>query len=59
MTTDENDVYGQFMEYVRNDHPLWLVTKPDEDDSGIKAVLNDSYEFVTEDDYACYYRLKQ
>lgn len=59
MTTDENDVYGQFIEYVRTDHPLWLVTKPDEDDSGIKAVLNDSYEFFTKDDYACYYRLKQ
>ena len=59
MTTDENDVYGQFMEYVQSEHPLWLITKPDEDDSGIKAVLDDSYTFVTEDDYACYYRLNQ
>lgn len=59
MTTDENDVYGQFMDYVQSERPLWLVTKPDEDDSGIKAVLDDSYTFVTEDDYACYYRLNQ
>lgn len=59
MTTDENDVYGQFMEYVRNEHPLWLITKPDEDDSGIKAVLESAYSLVTTDDYACYYRLNQ
>ena len=59
MTTDENDVYGQFMEYVRSEHPLWLITKPDEDDAGITAVLEESYTLVTADDYACYYRLNQ
>ena len=59
MTTDENDAYGQFLDFVKGEHPLWLITKPDEDDSGIKDILESAYSLVTTDDYACYYRLKQ
>ncbi len=57
MTTEENDVYGQFLDYVQQERPLWLITKPDEEDSGIRALLQSSYSLVITDDYACYYRL--
>ena len=59
MTTDENDIYGQFMDYVRHEQPLWIVTRPEEDDSEIKSILDSSYTLVTTDDYAYYYRLNQ
>lgn len=58
MTTENRDVYGQFVDYVLNEHPLWIVTKTDETDSTMLQILSDEYILKTQDDYCKYYRLR-
>ncbi len=58
MTSEKRDVYGEFIEYLLTEHPLWLVTRADEHDGIITAVL-DKYTLVTSDDYYSYYRYKE
>lgn len=58
MTTEQRNVYGEFLEYVKNDEPLWIVTNVGETDQGIISAL-ENYTLVTQDDYYQYYRLIQ
>lgn len=56
MTTDERNVYGDFLSYVKETPPTWIVINVGETDEGILAVL-ESYTPVVRDDYCVYYRL--
>lgn len=55
-TTDELNVYGEFIVYLKTEHPLWLITKCEETDSEILSIISDNYDLITKDDYNCYYR---
>ena len=55
-TTPHLDVYGEFLEFLETEHPLWIITRVNVDDQTVMQVLEDDYELVTENDYACYYR---
>lgn len=55
MTTENRDVYGEFIDYASEEHPLWIVINSSEKDKGIVTVL-ENYELVTSDDYYQYYR---
>lgn len=55
-TTEHLDVYGEFIEFVKSEHPLWLLTKTDIDDEVVLQIINENYELQEENDYACFYR---
>ena len=55
-TTSQLDVYGETLDYMRTQHPAWLITRNDMNDPEVKIILSDDYELVTQNDYACYYR---
>lgn len=56
MTTEKRDVYGEFLDYVKETPPTWIVLNIGETDDGILDAL-ESYTQVTSDDYYVYYRL--
>lgn len=55
-STSHTDVYGEFVQYVKTEHPLWIVTKPTMDDKGMKDILSAQYELKEKNDFACFYR---
>lgn len=57
MTSEERDVYGEFIEYAKTQHPLWIVINKDEQDKGIISVLHE-YELITCDNNYKYFRYK-
>ncbi len=57
-TTEQRNVYGEFLEYVKNDEPLWIVTNVGEDDREMLNLL-ENYTIVVQDDYYTYYRLNK
>lgn len=52
------DVYGDTLNYITSEHPLWLITKTEtkSKDESLSAVINEYYELQEENDYACFYR---
>lgn len=55
-TTSNLDVYGEFLNYVDNEHPLWLITRTKMDDEELNDIIDGNYELQEENDYACFYR---
>lgn len=58
MTTDIRDVNGECIEYMANEHPLWIITTSDEQDDNVISVLVD-YTLAASDDNYNYYRYKE
>lgn len=55
-TTEDNDVLGDFVHYVRSMHPKWVIApKKMEQEDAVKQVLDAEYTLITEGDYG-YYR---
>ncbi|MBD5531504.1 MAG: hypothetical protein HDQ98_04770 [Lachnospiraceae bacterium] len=46
-----------FLAYVREESPLWLVSEKDTNNMELKTILLESYQLIWEDDYAEYYHL--
>lgn len=46
-----------FLEYVRDEQPLWLVSEKDTNNTELKNIFAESYELIWKDDYAEYYYL--
>ncbi len=55
-TTSTLDVYGEFMGYVKTEHPMWLITGTDMNDETLLNIIDEDYELQEENDYACFYR---
>lgn len=58
MTSEKRDVYGEFIECVSSEHPLWIITRKYETDENIVSVLDD-YSLAISDDFYNYYRYKE
>lgn len=51
-------VVPDFMEWVRSEQPLWVLTTPGEDSPELAAILQQSYEVSHENELLICYRLK-
>lgn len=58
MTTDKRDVYKEFMLYVINEHPLWVIVSNGEKDKILDEILNNNYSCKLSDAAYLYYRYK-
>lgn len=56
MTTDKVNANREFMLYVYNEHPLWVITKADEDGKTLRKILSAYYTPAYTDDYYAVYR---
>lgn len=56
MTTDKVNVDGEFLNYVAEDHPMWVIIPTDENSEGIRNVLAKEYSCELSDDVYSYYR---
>lgn len=56
---EQNDeqIMEDFLEYVRDEQPLWLVSEKDTNNTELKNIFAESYELIWKDDYAEYYYL--
>jgi uncharacterized membrane protein YhaH (DUF805 family) len=55
-TSEKVDVNGEFLRYVYEEHPLWVVIPADEEGKGIHSVLSEGYVNVYADDLYSLYR---
>lgn len=56
MTTEKVNVYQEFMRYLTNEHPLWVVTYDGEKDLTINKILEKNYSCKLSDGIYSYYR---
>ena len=55
MTTDKVDVNGDFLNNLRNNHPLWVIIPVDDDNEEIWKILKSRYQCEYSDDkYSCF-----
>ena len=58
MTTEIVNVNREFMRYVSEEHPLWVVISPDEENKTIHSILDTAYIGKWSDEVYSYYRYK-
>lgn len=58
MTTKKLNVYKEFMLYVINEHPLWVIVPVDEKDKTLDEILKNDYSCKLSDSAYLYYRCK-
>ena len=58
MTTEKVNVNREFMRYVSEEHPLWVVISPDEENKTIHSILDTAYICKWSDEVYSYYRYK-
>ena len=56
MTTEKVNVYREFMRFVWEEHPLWVVIRADEEDKTIRSILDVDYTCKWSDEAFSYYR---
>lgn len=56
MTTEKVNVNREFMRYVSEEHPLWVVISADEDNKTIRKILDAAYTCKWSDEAYSYYR---
>ena len=49
----------EFMEWLKNEKPLWVIKHPKENEKELIAILNESYELKRENTFLSVYRLKE
>lgn len=54
-STPQNDVNGDFVQYVESEHPLWLITPKNVEDEKLNAIIDNEYKLMTVGVYD-YYR---
>ena len=59
MSTDKVDVSREFLRYLYEEHPLWIVTGADEKGKVILGILEESYAPVYSDENYCLYRYRE
>lgn len=47
----------EFMDYVENEEPLWVLTEPGQDNEELLRILGEKYTRQFENEYVVYYRL--
>ena len=58
MTTKKKNVYKEFMLYVINEHPLWVIVSNSEKDKILDEILNNNYSCKLSGAAYSYYRYK-
>lgn len=58
MTTEKLNVYKEFMLYIINEHPLWVIVSNGEKDETLEEILTNSYSCKLSDAAYSYYRYK-
>lgn len=56
MTTDVVNVNQEFMEFLKEDHPLWVVAYVGEQDETFREILDSDYYLIGTDSFLNYYR---
>ena len=56
MTTEKVNVNREFMRYVSEEHPLWVVISADEDNKTLRKILDAAYTCKWSDEAYSYYR---
>ena len=56
MTTEKVNVNREFMQFVSEEHPLWVVIRTDEEDKTIHRILDADYTCKWSDEAYLYYR---
>lgn len=55
-TNSNLDVYGEYLNFIKTKHPMWIITRVEMTDKGVAQVLEEDYVMQEENDYACFYR---
>ena len=58
MTTKKKNVYKEFMLYLINEHPLWVIVSNGEKDKTLDEILESNYSCKLSDSAYSYYRCK-
>lgn len=56
LTTEKVNVYQEFMKYLIDEHPLWVIIRAGEDDQLIRSILKNGYTCKSTDSCYEYYR---
>ena len=51
-------IIPEFMDFVENEEPLWVLTRPQEKNTQLLGILSEKYTRQFENEYIVYYRLK-